>query len=335
MANPVSHAYVSAVHPMWAVEGGRVDIEGTGFAVEGDLLPEVWIGGIRGRVVFASPQRIGVLVPPGIPPGRVLVEVVGSYGGPVFLTVAGVVTTGIHQVDNPVFGPDGSLYVTNSGSRGESVPVSVFRVRPSGEREPYVTGIVNTTSMTFGLDGLLYVTSRFEGAVYRASRDGRPEVFATDLGVACGLAFGSDGSLYVGDRSGTVFRLLPGGKAAAFAHLPASVAAFHLAMGPDRRLYVTAPTMATSDVVYCIDSDGRIDVLASGFGRPQGLAFDDAGVLHVVEALAGASGVYRIGSDGTAERVLAGAGLVGVAVDPIHGIALSSNDTLYRLPVRA
>jgi sugar lactone lactonase YvrE len=335
MANPVSHAHVSAVHPIWAIEGGRVDVVGTGFAVEGDLLPEVWIGGIRARVVFASPQRIGVLVPPGIPPGRVLVEVVGSYGGPVFVTVAGVVTTGIHQVDNPVFGRDGSLYVTNSGSRGERVPVSVFRVRPSGEREPFVSGIVNSTSMTFGPDGLLYVTSRFEGAVYRVSPDGSPEVFATDLGVACGLAFGSDGSLYVGDRSGTVFRLLPGGKAAAFAHLPASVAAFHLAMGPDGRLSVTGPTMGTSDVVYCIDADGKVDVLASGFGRPQGLAFDAAGVLHVVEALAGASGVYRIGSGGTAERVLAAAGLVGVAIDPVHGIALSSNDTLYRLPARA
>jgi len=335
MANPVSHSQVSAVHPTWAIEGGRVDIDGAGFSIEGDRLPEVWIGGIRARIVFASPQRLGVLVPPGLPPGRVLVEVVGSYGGPVFLTVAGVVTTGIHQVDNPVIGPDGSVYVTNSGSRGESVPVSVFRVRPGGEREPYARGIVNSTSMTFGPDGRLYVSSRFEGSVYRVDSDGHPEVFATDLGVACGLAFGSDGSLYVGDRSGTVFRLSPGGKAAAFATLPASVAAFHLAMAPDGRLYATGPTMAPRDAVYRIDPDGTVDVVAPGFGRPQGLAFDAAGVLHVVEALAGASGVYRIGPDGATVRVLAAAGLVGVAIDPMHGMALASNDTLYRLPVRA
>jgi sugar lactone lactonase YvrE len=335
MANLISHAHVSAVRPMWAIEGGRVDIDGDGFALAGDRLPEVWIGGIRARVVFASPQRLGVLVPPGIPPGRVLVEVVGSYGGPVFLTVAGVVTTGIHQVDNPVFDRDGSLYVANSGSRGESVPVSVFRVRPGGEREPFASGIVNTTSMTFGPDGLLYVTSRFEGTVYRVGPDGHPAVFAADLGVACGLTFGSDGSLYVGDRSGTIFRLFAGGKASAFANLPASVAAYHLAMGPDGFLYVTAPTMAPRDPVYRIDPDGRVEVFASGFGRPQGLAFDRAGVLHVVEALAGASGIYRIRSDGTAEQVLAAPSLVGVAIDPVHGIALSSNDSLYRLPVRA
>jgi sugar lactone lactonase YvrE len=330
---PVSHAQVSAVHPVWAISGGRIDIEGTGFSVDGEALPEVWIGGIRARVVFASPERIGVLVPPGIPSGRVLVEVVGSYGGPVFLTVAGVVTTGIHQVDNPVFDRHGNLYVTNSGSRGESVPVSIFRVRPGGEREPFVTGIVNTTSMAFGPDEDLFVTSRFEGTVYRVNPEGRAEVFASDLGIACGLAFGTDGSMYVGDRSGTVFRLSSGGRPVAFASLPASVAAFHLVMGPDRCLYVTAPTMAPHDSVYRVDSDGRVDTYCPGFGRPQGLAFDAAGALYVVEALAGASGVYRIGPNRAAERVLAAASLVGIAIDPMHGIALSSNDTLYRLPL--
>jgi sugar lactone lactonase YvrE len=334
MVNPVSHAHLTAVRPALAIEGGRVDIEGRGFAVEGDALPEVWIGGLRARLVFASPGRLGALVPAGLAAGRVLVEVVGSRGGPVFLTVAGMVTAGIHQVDSPVFDREGNLYVTNSGSRGERVPVSIFRVRPGGEREPFVAGIVNATSMAFRPDGDLFVTSRFEGAVYRVKPDGSARVFATDLGIACGLAFGSDGSLYVGDRGGTVFRLSPGGNAAALASLPPSVAAFHLAMGPDGCLYVTAPTIGPCDPVYRIDPGGQVDAYASGFGRPQGLAFDDAGVLHVVEALAGASGVYRIGPGRAAERVLAAAGLVGVAIDPVHGMALSSNDTLYRLPVR-
>ena len=37
------------------------------------------------------------------------------------------------------------------------------------------------------------------------------------------------------------------------ATLPASVAAFHLAMGPDDHLYVTAPTLGPYDYVYKID----------------------------------------------------------------------------------
>jgi sugar lactone lactonase YvrE len=92
-------------------------------------------------------------------------------------------------------------------------------------------------------DDRLYVSSRFEGTVYRLAADGSVESFATDLGVACGLAFAPDGTLYVGDRSGTIFRVDRAGRAETFAALPPSVAAFHLALGPDGALYVTGPTL--------------------------------------------------------------------------------------------
>jgi hypothetical protein len=72
---------------------------------------------------------------------------------------------------------------------------------------------------------------------------------------------------------------------------------------------------------------------ASGFGRPQGVAFDTHGVLHVVEALAGVSGLYRIPDRGASELVLTGPGLVGVAFDPLGGVVVSSNDTAYRLTI--
>src|SRR5438046_9500254 len=44
----------------------------------------------------------------------------------------------VHPVANPAFHPtDGSLYVTRSGSRGEHVPVSIFRVEPDGAVEEF------------------------------------------------------------------------------------------------------------------------------------------------------------------------------------------------------
>ena len=156
-----------------------------------------------------------------------------------FVDVAAPFATGLHQVDNPVFDRDGNLYVTYSGTRGQQVPVSIFRVRPNGTRETFSSGIVNPTSMAFDPEGRLYVSSRFEGTVYRVAADGAAEPFATDLGVACGLAFAPDGTLFVGDRSGTIFRVDRDGHAVMFASLPASVAAFHLAIGPDLALYVT------------------------------------------------------------------------------------------------
>src|SRR5205085_11397223 len=120
-----------------------------------------------------------------------------------YARVGTLLATGLHQVDNPIFGADGNLYVTYSGTRGQEAKVSIFRISSSGAREPFVHGLVNPTSMAVGPDGHLYVSSRFEGRVYRVSDQGELEVVASDLGVACGLAFGAEGTLYVGDRAGT------------------------------------------------------------------------------------------------------------------------------------
>ena len=112
----------------------------------------------------------------------------------------------------------------------------------------------------------------------------------------------------------------------------ASVAAYHLAMGPDEQLYVTGPTLATHDAIYRFDAAGRQDVLDRSFGRPQGLAFDPHGVLHVVEALAGVSAIFRCPSAGARRAVVSGPALVGVAFLPGGELVAATADTLYRFP---
>ena len=327
---------VTAIHPCMAVEGGRITIQGHDFAVDRPTIPEVRIGDVRARVVFASPTALAAIVPSGVD-GRATVRVEGVEGETSFVEVGAPFATGLHQVDNPVFDREGNLYVTYSGTRGQQVPVSIFRVRPNGTRETFASGIVNATSTAIDSEGRLYVSSRFEGTVYRVAPDGTLVPFAGDLGVACGLAFASDGTLYVGDRSGTVFRVSRQGQTTAFASLPPSVAAFHLAVGTDDALYVTAPTLSSYDPIYRVAPDGAVTARDAGFGRPQGLAFDAAGVLHVIEALAGVSGLYRVLPDRTPELVLSGAALVGLAFDPQGGLVVCSSETAYRLtrPMRA
>ena len=165
------------------------------------------------------------------------------------------------------------------------------------------------------------VTSTPEITDSRSSTTVPLSVAVADCGVPCGLAFAPDGALLIGDRSGSILRARAGGKAVAVAAVPASVAAFHLAMGPDGFLYVAAPTMSARDHIYRVSLDGEVEIAWSGFGRPQGLAIGPDSALYVAEALAGGSGVYRLALErgSSPRRVLSGVGLVGLSFDPGGG----------------
>jgi glucose/arabinose dehydrogenase len=307
-----------------------VTVRGRGFDASGAGLPVVRVAGVAAQVVMMSSARAAVIVPESVVRGRHPVTMDGADGS-ADLDVGTPVAGGVHQVDNPAFGADGTLYATFSGTRGQRVPVSVFRVTADGEKTPFLTDIVNATSMACDRAGALYVTSRYDGAVLKVQPGGATGIVAHDLGVACGIAFGSDGTMFVGDRSGTVFRIGSSAHVVPFASLPPSLAAFHLAMGPDDTLYVAAPTMATYDHVYRIDRQGAVSVVSSEFGRPQGLAVDEAGSLYVVDALAGGAGLYRVREGAPRELVVAATSLVGVAFDPRGGLVVASNETIYRL----
>jgi hypothetical protein len=312
------------------VAGGRVTIRGSDIWGGDESWPEVRIGDVTARVVYADHDTVACLVPAGLGGGATPVRLATAPGETAFLNIGFPVATGVHQVDSPVFSADGTLYLTFSGTRGDQSPVSVFRVSRDGFREPFATGITNPTSMAFDPFGRLHVSSRFDGTVFAVDAEGHLEQVATDLGVACGLAFDPDGTLYVGDRSGTIFQVTSSSQVIQFARLPPSVAAFHLAMAPTGDLYATAPTLSTCDAVYRVDRGGTVTTVTRRFGRPQGLAFDAGGGLHVVEALAGASGLYRVRAEGDTEQVVAAPSLVGVAFAPGGGGVVVSDDTAYR-----
>ncbi|HEY7498649.1 MAG TPA: IPT/TIG domain-containing protein [Vicinamibacterales bacterium] len=326
-------ASITAVTPLWAVEGGRVTIDGQGFTLDPQP-PEVRFGTVPARLALASRHSLTAIVPEGLDGGRMPVRVDSAPGETAYVEIGAPIATGLHQVDNPAFDQEGNLYVTFSGSRGQDAPVSIYIVRRDGSREPFVVGVPNPTSMVVDAAGNLYVSSRFDGSVHRVARDGSTTIAATDLGVACGIAFGPDGNLYVGDRSGSVLRVTDN-RSTLFATVPPSVAAFHLAFGPHGFLYVAAPTLASHDVVYRISPAGEVETFCEGFGRPQGLAFDVDGNLYIVDAVAGANALYRVRPDRPAvkECVLSGGALLGIAFDPRGGLVVSSSETIYRLDV--
>jgi len=149
---------LTAVHPLRAVESGRLTLHGTGFPL--DDLPAVTVGDTPARVSFASTRRLVITVPGAVEGGKIPVRIAGVPGETAYVSIGSTWATGLHQVDSPVFDAEGHLFVTYSGSRGQEAPVSVFRVTRGGTREPFVSGIVNATSMAFGPDGRLYVAQQ-------------------------------------------------------------------------------------------------------------------------------------------------------------------------------
>lgn len=326
----------ASLAPSWAIPGGVVLLSGHELPLLPAGPPRAFVGDVEARVLGSSSRQVRFKVPAGTAGGTLPVRLEPGGVDAGTLVVAREVSSGLHLVDSPAFDGLGRLYVTHSGSRGTKAPVSLYRIGADGGREAVSIDLPNPTSLALGPDGAMYVSSRFEGQVYRLTADDRVEVYASDLGVSTGLAFSRDGSLFVGDRSGTIFRVSPGGHVDQFASLPASVAAFHLAFGPDACLYVSAPTLSAHDVVYRITPDRLVNTLCGGFGRPQGLAFDDGGLLYVVDALAGASGIYRVDVSKDEPRpqlIVSAPVIVGLAFDPGGGLVVASHDTVWGLDV--
>ena len=227
----------------------------------------------------------------------------------------------------------GNVYSTFSGSRGQKVPVAVYKVDLNYNMKPFINDMMNATSLVFDREGMLYISSRFDGIVYQVTPTGNMSVYVEGMGVASGVAFDEEDNLYVGDRSGTIFKISPGRQIFVFATLEPSISAYHLAFGPDQYLYVTGPTTSSFDTVYRISHAGDVEVFYRGLGRPQGMDFDEQGRLYVAGSLAGRKGVVRIDQDRNAELFVSGPGIVGLAFTPSQAMVVATTNALYRVDV--
>jgi sugar lactone lactonase YvrE len=288
-------------------------------------------------IVALAPNRVLAIVPE-TKGGEVEVQLFSGneLSAPANLTVARKLASDLHPVANPAFDPDdGALFVTRSGSRGEELPVTLFRIDISGDVSEYSGDIPNPTGIAFGPDGDMFVTSRLEGVVYKVTPFKEAVTFARNLGVATGVAFDQDGVMHVGDRTGTIFKVNGIGEERAWTQIEPSVSAFHLAFGRDGSLYVAGPTVTSFDCIWRIDPDGEVDVFFKGLGRPQGLAFDNEGNLYVAASLRGRRGIVRISPDGeNAELIVAGVNLIGLAFSAAGEMAVVSIDSVYSLPTQ-
>jgi sugar lactone lactonase YvrE len=319
------------IRPRAGVEGGRINIACRDMDTQAFAQARLKVGGVATRLDFAREDLLLAKIPAGALSGAITLEVDGYKSNSLYCEVGSRIAQNLHPVANPVVDLEGNLYVTLSGSRGQKVPVSVYKISPRGILTPFVRDIINPTGMALGPDGDMYISSRFDGQVFRVSADGTSRVFAHDLGTATGIAFDQQGYLYVGDREGTIYRVNREGMATVFASIAPSVAAFHLTFDARNNLYVTNPSMSGYDAIQRITPDGEVQTFFRDLGRPQGMAFDAQQHLYVVAYYRGDAGIWRITSQGEASHVVSGTNLVGLAFDASGHMIIVSSSAVYRL----
>ncbi|HVO79794.1 MAG TPA: IPT/TIG domain-containing protein [Terriglobales bacterium] len=323
--------HIDAVHPSAALPGGEVRIVGSGLRPLDLRRPRVRFGEVDGAVVISSDDFLVARVPPGASSGPVVVSTNGHASNPHQMNVAVAIAENLHPVTNPALDAEGNIYATFSGSRGQKVPVAIFKIDTNYNVKPFLSDMMNPTAIAFDRAGQMYVSSRFDGTVYRAAPNGTMSSYAEGMGIATGIAFDREENLYVGDRSGTVFKIARDRQIFVFATLEPSVSAYHLAFGPRGDLFVTGPTTSSFDCVYKIDPHGTVSTFYRGLGRPQGLAFDVTGNLYVAASLSGKRGIVKITPEGQASLEVAGPSLVGLAFAPGRSAVLATTTGVYHL----
>ncbi|MFZ0662277.1 MAG: gluconolaconase [Acidobacteriaceae bacterium] len=322
---------IESIEPDAALPGGEIEVLGANLGAVSFRRPVAMLGDLAASVVMSRSRRMVLRVPAEATSGKLRILQNGAQSNVVDVKVATTLASGVHAVANPAIDPEGNIYVTLSGTRGQETPVSVFRIERDGEMRPFLSGIMNATGLAVDEDGNLYVSARNEGTVYRVTPSGAAKTYAEGMGIATGIAFDSDHNLYVGDRSGTIFKIAPDRQIFVFATLEPSVAAYHLAFGIDGTLYVTGPTTSSYESVHAIDRNGDATVFYRGLGRPQGLAVDISGAVYVAASLGGRRGIVRISQSGEASLAVAGSGIVGLAFVPGGNALVATATTVYEV----
>jgi hypothetical protein len=326
-----SRPQILEVSPVAAIPGGEFQIRGKGLS--STARPQVRFGDVAAPIVIGSDNFVIVRVPDGASANEMTVGSDAHASVPWTCGIGIQIADSVHPVANPAVDSQGNIYTTFSGSPGQKTPVSIYKIDTNYRLKPMVSDLMNATGLALDQDDVLYASSRHDGVVYQISPAGNMAVYVEGMGVATGLVFDPEGNLYVGDRSGTIFKISRQRQIYVFATLEPSLAAYHLAFGPDEYLYVTGPTTSSFDSVHRVSHAGHVETFYRGLGRPQGMAFDAKGNLYVASSFGGRRGVVRLSPEAKPELFLSGSAIVGLAFTPSKELILATNNSIYRVDV--
>ncbi len=326
---------ILSIEPKYVIPGGEVQINCEGLQIKDFSSFGCYFNGVKARIIGSATNKVLATVPNDldVTDVDVVFENNGEKSEPFQIKVGKLLTDNLHLVSNPAIDPnDDSIILTRSGSRGQNLPVTLFRLDTDGYLSEISADVMNPTGLAFNQHGKLFITNRADGEVLQLNNDNEVVPVETDLGIATGIAFDKQGNLYVGDRSGKIYKIAEMGTSENWAILEPSVSAYHLAFGLDGDLYITAPGLCSYDSVYRIDEEGLDSTFYKGLGRPQGLAFDDVGNLYVAACLEGKHGIVKISDNGNEiEHFISGTGIVGLCFTRKGEMIVATSDAVYSL----
>ncbi|HQZ82227.1 MAG TPA: hypothetical protein PLR83_03325 [Pyrinomonadaceae bacterium] len=327
---------ILSIRPAFAIPGAEIVVECEAFEIDPGGECGLYAGETKCHTIAASHERVMVRLPVEIEGGTVSLSLRSDsdVSEAKSIVVGRMIAEEMHMVANPAVDPsDDSIILTRSGSRGQQLPVTLFRLETDGFLDEFPEPILNPTGVGFGRDGELFVTNRAQGEVYSVDRSGSSAIFASGLGIASGLAFDKTGVMYIGDRTGTIYRVHDFADVETFAVVEPSVAAHHLAFSPNGSLYLTAPGFASKDGIYLITPDGDVATFFRGLGRPQGMAFDTVGDMYVAACYRGSHGIVKVKADGSsAELLVSGDNIVGLCFTRQGEMIVAASDLIYSIP---
>src|SRR3954469_8065656 len=160
---------IDSVVPAAALPGGEVRIVGAGLKPPELRRPIVEFGDAEAAIVVSSENFVVARVPDAAESGNIIVKTDEHQSNTHEVQVGLLIADSLHPVTSPAVDAKGNIFATFSGSRGQKVAVSVYKIDTDFNVKPFLTDVMNATAIVFDHAGEMYVTSRYDGAVYRVN----------------------------------------------------------------------------------------------------------------------------------------------------------------------
>src|SRR6187200_365 len=164
---------IKRIIPEYAIPGGEISIECEGFRAEPAAEHYVYLNGEECQIIAASSRRVLATLPDADVNGHssIQLESGGVESESCRLTVGRLLADEMHIVANPAVDPkDDALILTRSGSRGQQLSSTMYRLETDGYLDEMTVEMLNPTGIAFGPDNELFVTNRAEGRVCEIER---------------------------------------------------------------------------------------------------------------------------------------------------------------------